>query len=130
MSTEYHDRIVALADRARRESEAFEPPPEPPDEEKALLFLREGVGRAVGLYIEAHTAAGPARFTPAELSLLERAMNDWLGLYARCYDVSIDADFTVRECAQLLLDTHNIKETAQLLMRVPDRANEQPTTNG
>lgn len=122
MDTEPHERIATLADRAHRDRETFEPPTEPPDEERAMAFLQDGVGPAVGLYIEARTADEPVRFSPIELSLLEQAMNDWLTLYAQCYDVSIDADFTVREAAELLLDTHDIKDTVQLLTQTPPRA--------
>ncbi len=128
MATELHERIATLADRAHRDREAFEPPTEPPDEERAVAFLRDGAGPAVGLYIEAHTGDEPARLSPTELSLLERAMNDWLTLYARCYGASIDADFTVREAAELLLDTHDITDTAQLLTRTPPRATDHTGT--
>lgn len=130
MATDRHERITTLADRARRDRTTFKPPTDPPDEEKAFEFLQDGVGPAVGLYIETHTTDAPARFSRAELSLLERALNDWLTLYARCYDASIDADFTVREAAELLLDTHDIKDTAQLLTRIPTRATDHTRTNG
>lgn len=130
MATERHERIATVADRAHRDRKTFEPPTDPPDEEQAIGFLRDGVGPVVGLYIEAHTTDGPARFSAAELSLLERAMNDWLTLYARCYDASINADFTVREAAELLLDTHDITDTAQLLTQIPTRATDHTGTNG
>lgn len=129
MATELHDRIATLADQARRDRETFEPPTEPPDEEQAVAFLQDGVGPAVGLYIEAHTGDDPDRLSPTELSLLKRAMNDWLTLYARCYGVSIDADFTVREAAELLLDTHNIQDTAQLLTQTPPHATDHTDTS-
>ncbi len=130
MNTERHERIATLAEQARQDRATFDPPVDPPDEQRAVRLLRNGVGPAVGLYIEAHATNGPGRFSPAELSRLERAMNDWLTLYARCYDVSIDAEFTVREVAELLLETHNIKDTAQLLTQVPRRATGHPSTNG
>lgn len=48
-------------------------------------------------------------------------MNDWLTMYARCYGVDLDADFTVREAAEVLLRTHDVVDTAQLLTCVPER---------
>ncbi|RRJ29203.1 hypothetical protein [Halocatena pleomorpha] len=130
MNTERHERIATLTEQARQDRAAFEPPADPPDEERAVGLLRNGVGPAVSVYIEAHATDEPARFDPGELSRLERAMNDWLTLYARCYDVSIDAEFTVREAAELLLETHDIKDTAQLLTQVPPRARNNTGTNG
>lgn len=56
-----------------------------------------------------------------EFELLHRAMNDWLTMYARCYGVDLDADFTVREAAEVLLRTHDVVDTAQLLTCVPER---------
>ncbi|MFB6135993.1 MAG: hypothetical protein ABEJ04_04470 [Halobacteriaceae archaeon] len=118
--SDYGDRIAALADRARRDREEFEPSAVPM-EERAGRLLREGVGPAVALYVEAHTGGDHYRFSPGELALLERAMNDWLDLYARCYGVRLDADFTVREAAELLVETRDVTDTAQLLTNVPDR---------
>ena len=81
--SELRERIDALADRARTDRRDFEPPTDPPDE--------------------------------------ERALNDWLELYARCHGRSIDAEFTVREVAELLVETHDLADTAQLLTGVPAR---------
>jgi hypothetical protein len=119
--TRFWPRITRLADRARADHEAFEPPADTPAEERALEYLREGAGQAVAVYVEARTADDPIRFTAEEHRLLERAMNDWLELYARCYGVEIDAQFAVREAAELLVDTHNIRDVAQLLTDVPAR---------
>lgn len=124
----YYDRIVALADEARCAREAFEPLATP-DEERAMEYLQTGVGPTVGLYIEARTADEPVRFSPDEMALLERAMNDWLALYARCYGVALDPEFTVREAAELLIDTHNITDTAQLLTKVPLCSGETSTND-
>jgi len=118
----YGERIEALADRARRDREAFEPPADLPDEERALRYLREGAGQAVSLYVEARTGDDLVRFDPVEFALLERAMNDWLELYTACYGVELDATFTVREAAEALLDTHDIRDTAQVLTCVPGRS--------
>lgn len=125
MSTDrsaYWDRIKPLANRARRDCERFDPPEEPPDEEQALEYLREGVGPAVSIYVEGRTGGELAAFTDVEFSLLERSMNNWLSLYAQCYGVQLDADFSIREAATVLLDTRNVVDTAQVLTRIPDRA--------
>ncbi|WP_228546406.1 hypothetical protein [Halegenticoccus tardaugens] len=114
-------RIRALAAAARREREAFVPPTDPPSEERALSYLRAGLGPTVSLYLEARTGDRYAAFAPEELALLGRATNDWLSLYARCYGVDFDPDFTVREVAELVVRTHDLRDTAQLLTRVPDR---------
>lgn len=120
MSRNTSSRIDTLAQRARRDREAFEPPTDPPDERRAMEFLRKGVGPAVWVYVDARTGEWE-RFDPDEFARLERAMNDWLELYAACYGRSIRAEFTVREAAELLLDTRNVKDVAQLLTHVPAR---------
>lgn len=120
--SEYWERIAANAERARRARDRFEPPPRPPDEARATEYLREGLGPAVYLYVEARTGgAPPVSFSEVEFTLLQRAINDWLELYARCYGVDLDAQFTVREAAELLVETHNIRDTARMLTKIPER---------
>jgi hypothetical protein len=119
----YVHRIRDLADEARAARESFTPPEatsEPPDE-RALRCARDGVGPVVALYVEAHTARWDVAFSAEELRLLHRALNDWLTCYARCYGVDLDASFSIREAAELLLKTHNVRDTAQLLTCVPSR---------
>lgn len=118
--TDVSERIETLAERARRDREAFEPPSNPPDEEAAMTYLTEGVGEVVALYIDARTGE-MVRFTDAEFVLLEQALNDWLELYAACYGANLDGVFTVREVAELVVDTHSIRESALLLTGIPDR---------
>jgi hypothetical protein len=118
--TDVSERIGELSERARRDREAFDPPSNPPDEDAAMEYLTDGVGAVVGLYIEARTGE-KVRFDDAEFTLLERALNDWLELYAACYGSDLEASFTVREAAELLVETHSIHETALLLTRVPER---------
>jgi hypothetical protein len=113
-------RIADLSERARRDRETFDPPPDPPDEEAALGYLTDGVGKVVALYIEARTGEN-FRFDDAEFALLERALNDWLELYAACYGSDLEGTYTVREAAELLVDTHSIRETAVMLTHVPER---------
>jgi hypothetical protein len=129
-TSKYQERIFELADRARNDREAFEPPSSPPDEERAMGYLRSGFGPTIGLYIEARASDEPVRFSSVEMSLLEQAMNDWLSLYAQCYETPLDAEFTVREAAELLVDTHNIKDTAQLLTQIPASPSGNTSTNG
>jgi len=114
-------RIHDLADRATEDCAAFEPPASPPDEQQAMAYLREGAGPAISLYVEARTGGLMVHFPPDEYHALEGAMNDWLELYAACYGVDIAAEYTVREAAELLIDTHNISDVAQILTGVPER---------
>lgn len=117
----YWPRISELAAEARAERRSFDPPSDPPDEERALSCLTEGAGRVVAVYVEARTRDEGVAFSEAEHALLHRALNDWFDLYARCHGVELDADFTLRETAELLVHTHDIGDTAQLLTRVPPR---------
>lgn len=123
--SEYHDRILELAERARHDRETiessavFDEESDEETEERAMEYLRTGLGPTIGLYIEARTGEEPVRLSTEEMALLERAVNDWLAVYARCYDVALDPEFTVREAAELLIETHNIRDTAQLLTQVP-----------
>lgn len=118
--TDPADEIPSLAERARQDKARFSPPSNPPDEDLALQYLTDGVGDAVGLYIRARTGE-QVRFDTVEFALLERALNDWFELYAACYGVDFDASFTVREVAELVIETHSIRETALLLTRIPTR---------
>jgi hypothetical protein len=117
----YADRIDDLARRARADREVFDQPADPPDEERAIGYLREGFGRAVGVYLDARTGGPPVRFERTEFERLEAAMNTWLSLYARCHAVRIEPDVTVRTAAEALLDTHDVRETAAVLTGVPAR---------
>lgn len=117
----YADRIDELARRARRDERAFAPPSDPPAEEEAVRYLREGFGECVAVYLDARTGGPPVRFEVEEFERLEAAMNTWLSLYARCYGVDIDADHTLRTAAEVLVDTHDVVGTAAVLTHVPGR---------
>ncbi|WP_423744631.1 hypothetical protein V5735_00860 (plasmid) [Haladaptatus sp. SPP-AMP-3] len=117
--SEYRDRITSLAERARNERESFVAPDTPPDEERAVSYLRKGVGDVVSVYIDGRTGEF-ARFDADEMERMEQALNDWLALYARCYGYEIETEFTVREVAELVIQTHDLHDTVQLLTRVPD----------
>ena len=116
---ELADRIEDIAASARRDREDFVPPEDPPEEERAMAYLREGFGQAVWCYVDARTD-GLDHIDPEAFAALEGAMNGWLELYARCYGRDIEADFTVRTAAELLLETHNVRDTAQVLTHVPE----------
>lgn len=84
-------------------------------EEAALVAARDGLGPVVALYVEARTGDDWVRFSETEMERLHRATNDWLAVYARCRGVDIDPDVTVREAAEVLIDTHDITDVAALL---------------
>ncbi|MFB6296864.1 MAG: hypothetical protein ABEH66_08530 [Halobacteriales archaeon] len=114
---EAQQKIDDLAARAEADREAFEPPEDPPDAEQAMEYLRNGAGEAVWLYVDARVD-GFVHISPEAFERLEDAMNEWFELYAACYGVEMDANFTVRKAAELLLETHNIKDTAAMLTQV------------
>ncbi|SFG38748.1 hypothetical protein SAMN04488063_1884 [Halopelagius inordinatus] len=117
----YAERIRELAAEARRKREAFDAPEGDERVERAAECARDGVGPVLSVYVEARTAAADVAFSAAEHRLLRRALNDWLTLYARCHGVELDADFAVRAAAELLVETHDVHDTVQLLTRVPER---------
>lgn len=117
----FHRRVHDLAEQATADCAQFEPPEHPPDEDRAMEILREGVGPAVSLYVEAKTGGLNVHFPPEEYRALEESINDWLALYGACYGVDIEPDVTVRVAAELLIDTHNIRDVAEVLTGVPER---------
>lgn len=117
MSDGRRTRIETLGERAREERAGFTPPENP--DERALSYLREGLWPVLERYIEARSDG--ERLSREAHDGLERSLNDWLELYALCYGVDIDAEFSVREAAELFVDTHDLRDTAQLLTHVPDR---------
>lgn len=112
----YGSRILALArraerDRRRSESETNDAVPDPEQR-----YLREGAGQAIWLYVEGRTGGRFIQFSPAAYDALEGAMNDWLGCYARAKGVELDASFTLRTAAELLLETRNVHDVGDLLV--------------
>ena len=120
MPSKHEDRIAALAADAEAARASFDPPADPPDEGLAMDYLREGVGEALAVYADARSEEWD-RFGPEEFADLERAMNVYLELYAGCYGVDMDPEFTVREAAEALLDTHNVADVARILTGVPEQ---------
>lgn len=119
--SEYRDRIDDLVAGARDAREDFAPPADPPDEDRAMELCREGLGPVVMAYVDAHGGGGWTEFSGGELDDLHEALHTYLELYAACYGVEIAADATIRKAAELLIETHNIRDVAQLLTHVPDR---------
>jgi len=118
MSHQYQDRIQDLSRRAEQVHESLDP--DPPDDQRAMEILREGFGPTVALYCEGRTGESWARFSETEFERLEGAMNDWLDCYAACYGVSLAGTYSVRAAAELLVDTHNVRDVAVLLTGVPE----------
>ncbi|MCU4799637.1 hypothetical protein OB920_04535 [Halobacteria archaeon HArc-gm2] len=116
------ERIDDLAAAASDARKRFDSPPDPPDEDEAMRLVREGFGPTASLFVEIRTGGRSVHLPPAPYDRLEDAMNDWLALYARCYGVELDADYELRNAAQLLVDTHNARDVAQILTGVPERA--------
>lgn len=117
----YAPRIRELAAEAREARESFAVDHGDDPDERALALCREGLGPVVACYLDVRTDERDVALSGEELRLLHRATNDWLDQYARCYGVDLDADFTVREAAELLVKTHNIRDVARLLTQVPAR---------
>lgn len=115
-------RVDDLAAAAREATATFEPPADPPDEDESSRIVREGVGPTVSLFVEIRTGGRSVYLSPEYYDRLEGAMNEWLERYAACYGVDLDADFEIRTAAQLLVDTHNARDVAQILTGVPERA--------
>ena len=111
-------RIRRLAEEARKRRESMAAAEARPEE--AMDLLREGLAPVVSAYIEARTGE-MLRLSQAELDALHRATNDWLACYARCHGAEVDPDVTVREAAELVVQTHDIGDTAALLTGVPER---------
>ena len=86
-------------------------------------YLREGVGPAVWVYVEGRTGGRMYRFSPGEYDTLEQAMNQWLECFAHCHGVDLEAAFSLREAAELLVQTRNIHDVGELLtgVKVPER---------
>lgn len=110
--------IERLATRAREARESAEPPSDPPDTDWALEAARDGLGPVVARYVRARTG-DLERLSSGQMDGLHRATNDWLAVYAIGYGVETDPDVTVREAAELLVETHDIVATAELLTGVP-----------
>jgi len=113
------ERVHELAACATRDRVAFEPPPALPAEERALSYLREGFGPMLLCYLEGRTGGRLEPFTPRDVRAIEYGLETWLGLYARCYGHDVDPAVSVREAATLFVQTHDVRDVAVLLTRIP-----------
>lgn len=112
-------RIEELRRQAERDVAAFDPPADPPDEDRALEYLRSGAGQAIALYAHLRTGGRLYAFSQSEFRALEAAMNTWLDLYAACYGVDIDSDVSLRTAAEAFVDTEDIADVARVITGVP-----------
>jgi hypothetical protein len=120
-TTTIAERIDALTARARRERDSLTVDPgDLPAEERAMQYLRNGFGPTVWCYVDARTGSKEL-LTESQMVLLDRGTNDWLAVYARCHGTEVDLDVSVRSAAEVLIETHNVRDTAQLLTDVPPR---------
>lgn len=90
-------------------------------EAAALIAARDGLGPVIAVYVAARTGDERVRFSASELQQLHRATSDWLAVYAGCHGIDADPDVTVREAAELLVDTHDVTDVAALLTGVHRR---------
>ncbi|SDM81006.1 hypothetical protein SAMN04487949_2664 [Halogranum gelatinilyticum] len=104
--------VARLVDRSQQDAEEFDP--ETGDPERCLSA---GVEPIVELYIDVRKTDGE-RLTPVEQSLLERALNDWLSLYAACHDAPFHAHFTVHEMAVAYAGNGDLRSTVGELLDV------------
>lgn len=117
----YRARIESVVEQYRMDREQFDRPVDPPEPDRSMDYCREGLGPAVMIYVDARTSDWGVRFSERDFDLLHEAINGYLSLYTACYGVETDPDTTVREAAELLLDTHNIRDVAAMLTGVPER---------
>ncbi|MFB6254165.1 MAG: hypothetical protein ABEI06_06120 [Halobacteriaceae archaeon] len=117
---EISSRIHTLSSKAEDRLSEFSTPDNLPDEQRALGFLTEGVGQAIKIYIDLHATDQDIRLSTTDQAKLENAMNTYLMLYAKCYGRDITPEFSIREAAEIFIDTHNIRDTAQILTQIPD----------
>jgi|GEM_PF-316558 len=110
-------RVDALHEIAADARAAFEAPADP--EERAMAYCQHGLWPVLAVYVDRRSAG--ARLGQPHHDRLQTALNTWLELYARCYGVETEYEFSVREAAALFVDTHNVRDVAALLTDVPDR---------
>ncbi len=114
------ERVERVAARAERDRAEFDEPVAPPNEDRALAYCRDGLGPVVAVYVEAHAGEGWTAFSADELAALHEATNAYLELYAACHGVTVNPRTTVREAAEVLLDTHDVVAVARTLTGVPE----------
>jgi hypothetical protein len=117
------DRVEDLAERLETEREAFEPPADSASADAcAKRYCRDGIGPTILVYVEGRAGDELVAFDQETFDRLECTLNGWLKLYARCYDVDTDPNVTIREAAEVFVDTHSARHAAQILTGVPQRS--------
>lgn len=111
--TQVRSCIAQLREQARDDHKSFAS-----SERPSLEYARDGVGRAVGLYVLLRTGGRSYRFSPEEFEELEGAMNEWLELYATSHGINLESDASIRTAAELLLETDDIVAVANQLTGV------------
>jgi hypothetical protein len=115
-------RVEDQAERVREEREAFDPPADfEAAEDCAKRLCRDGIGPTILIYVEGRAGGELVAFDEETFDQLERTLNEWLALYARCYGVDADPDVTIRAAAEVFVDTHSATHAAEILTGVPER---------
>lgn len=104
--------VAQLVAQSQQDAEDFDPESDDTDR-----CFSDGLEPIVELYIDVRQAEHE-RLTPVEQSLLERALNDWLSLYAACHDVSFNAHFTVHEMAVAYAADGELRPTVDQLLAI------------
>lgn len=104
--------ITTLVQRSHRQCDAFDPETDDPER-----CLRDGVEPIVSLYVEVHCDADD-ELCEVEQSLLERALNDWLSLYAACHGAALQSHVTVHEMAVASVGEGDVRTLADELLGV------------
>lgn len=128
MSRSSHWRDVAdVAERTRTQSADFDP-----EEDDPAACIHAGVEPIVTLFVRVRRSGD--ELSEVERSLLEGALNDWLGKYAACFDRPFDGGYTVREVAMAWVENGALEETVRELVgvdaedpRVPAAAENGPS---
>lgn len=116
MNRSDHWRDVAdVAERTRTQAADFDPESQDPAE-----CIDSGVRPIVALYVKVRRSGDT--LSEVERSLLEGALNDWLGKFAACYDRPFDGGYTVREVAMAWARDGSLRETVRDLVGVRESA--------
>ncbi len=114
----YRDRIDRLAAQARRWDSEVDVTGS--DVETADEIVCEGLGPLVSLYVEHRTGDTMTGFSKDEYVSLERSLNRMLEAYCRCFGCDLELDYTMREAAELLVETHDARAVAEVLTKLSD----------
>ncbi len=117
--SDYRSRLRRLETEVEGYQDAVDVIEDGRDTDTADEVVSEGLGPTVSLYVEHRTGGTMTAFTPSEMRRLERTLNAWLEVYCRCYGFDLEFDYTVREAAEILVETHDARAVAEVLTKVP-----------